>query len=139
MGPITILASSTLPCNQYYFNYERSKDIACPEDHIKERGKQMRTVWDIPNNKERHEIQFGKHPTQKPIRLLKRMLEISAQPGQILIVPFAGSGSECVAAQEFGMHFVAFETDPDYIEICQKRLAHKTYNLASLSLSVATP
>jgi len=107
---------------KYYFAYDRSKDLACPEDLLKEKGKQMRTVWDIPNNKKRDEIQFGKHPTQKPIRLLTRMLQVSADKGHVLLVPFAGAGSDCVAAKELGIRFLAFENDPQYVEICRKRL-----------------
>ena len=109
---------------KYYFNYKRSKEMLCPEDNLKIEGKQMRTIWDIPNNKKRVEILFGKHPTQKPIRLLKRMLEISAQKGQILLVPFSGSGSECVAAKELGFRFLAFETEQKYIDISKKRLTN---------------
>jgi len=106
---------------KYYFAYEKSKDMVCPEDCFKKQGKQMRTVWDIPNNKKRQEIQFGKHPTQKPIRLLTRMLEISAKKGDIILVPFAGSGSDCVAAKTLGIRFLAFENDEHYFEICRKR------------------
>ncbi len=107
---------------EYYFAYDRSRNTAYPEDHLKKYGKQMRTVWDIPNNKKREEIQFGKHPTQKPIRLLKRMLDISANKGDILLVPFAGIGSECIAAKESGLRFLAFENNPQYVKICRKRL-----------------
>lgn len=107
---------------RYYFPYDRSKDMPCPEDLLKEQGKQMRTVWDIPNNKKRDELKFGKHPTQKPIRLLTRMLDLSADEGHVLLVPFAGAGSDCVAAQNLGIHFLAFENDPTYVDICAKRL-----------------
>jgi len=107
---------------KYYFAYERSKNLICPEDLLKEKGKQMRTVWDIPNNKKRIELQWGKHPTQKPIRLLNRMLQISADKGHILLVPFAGAGSDCVAAKALGIRFLAFEKDPKYVEICEKRI-----------------
>ena len=107
---------------QYYFDYEKSKEMDCPGDLLKFRGKQMRTVWDIPNNKEKHEILFGKHPTQKPIRLLKRMLSISAKEGDVLLVPFAGAGSDCIAARELGIHFLGFEIDPQFISICNERL-----------------
>jgi len=117
---------------KYYFNYEKSKEMSYPEDNLKKKDRQMRTVWDIPNNKKRDEIAYGKHPTQKPIRLLMRMLEISAQKGQLLIAPFAGSGSDCVAAKELGISFLAFENDPEYIEICKRRLSKdnssKEYN-----------
>lgn len=107
---------------RYYFAYEDSKSMACPEDELKEQGKQMRTVWDIPNNKKREEIQFGKHPTQKPIRLLTRMLQLSARKGDILLVPFAGAGSDCIAAKKLGIHFIAFETNPEYVNIGIRRL-----------------
>lgn len=107
---------------KYFFNYEAAKNLTYPEDLLKAPGKQMRTVWDIPNNKDPEEILHGKHPTQKPLRLLKRMLTISAKPGHICLVPFAGSGSECVAAQVTGLHFIAFENDHRYVEICNKRI-----------------
>ena len=107
---------------KYYFAYDRSKAMSCPEDCLKEQGKQMRTVWDIPNNKKREEIQFGKHPTQKPVRLLTRMLELSAKEGDVLLVPFAGSGSDCIAAKKLGIRYLAFENDRHYVEICDKRL-----------------
>jgi DNA modification methylase len=93
-----------------------------PEDLLKTQGKQMRTVWDVPNNKEREELAYGKHPTQKPVRLLKRMLKISARPGDLLLVPFAGSGSDCVAAHELGINFVGFETDAEYVRISNDRV-----------------
>lgn len=108
---------------QYFFNYEAARAMECPEDALKTPGKQLRTVWDIPNNKDREELRHGKHPTQKPLRLLQRMLAISAKPGDVVLVPFAGSGSECVAARNFGAHFLAAETMPEYLEICHRRLA----------------
>jgi site-specific DNA-methyltransferase (adenine-specific) len=107
---------------KYYFAYDNSKNMPCPEDGLKGAGKQMRTVWDIPNNKKREELLHGKHPTQKPVRLLTRMLEISAKKEDILLVPFAGAGSDCVAAKHLGIHFVAFETDSQYVDICNKRV-----------------
>ena len=107
---------------KYCFNYEKSKDLSFPEDLMKKAGKQMRTVWDVPNNKERHELAHGKHPTQKPLRLSRRMLALSAFPGCRIIVPFAGAGTECVAAKEMGYEYLAFETNPEYVEIVNRRL-----------------
>ena len=96
--------------------------MCSPEDLLKTQGKQMRTVWDVPNNKKREELAFGKHPTQKPVRLLKRMLEISARPGALLLVPFSGSGSDCVAAQELGINFLGFETDAEFVRVSNYRV-----------------
>lgn len=109
---------------EYNFNYEKSKAYFSTEDKLKETGKQMRTVWDIPNNKAKDELVYGKHPTQKPLRLTKRMLEISAPEHAKILVPFAGSGTECVAAKELGLDYLAFETDARYMRIAEERLSH---------------
>lgn len=63
------------------------------------------------------------HPTQKPLKLCDKLIR-SAKPlnGGLLIVPFVGSGSECVKAKQLGMDFLGFETNLDYIEIAKKRL-----------------
>jgi len=106
----------------YCFNYDIAKAMATPEDLLKEQGKQMRTVWDVPNNKKREELAFGKHPTQKPVRLLKRMIELSTRPGDFLLVPFAGSGSDCIAAKSCGVNFIGFETDADYVRMSNERI-----------------
>jgi site-specific DNA-methyltransferase (adenine-specific) len=106
----------------YNFNYEHSKEGDFSYDQLKAPGKQMRTVWDLPNNKPREEQAFGKHPAQKPVRLARRFIQLSARPGDLCLVPFAGSGSECVAAKQEGLCFIGFETDPAYVKIAGQRL-----------------
>lgn len=106
----------------YNFNYEHSKEGDFSDDQLKAPGKQMRTVWDLPNNKPREEQAFGKHPAQKPVRLAKRFIQLSARPGDLCLAPFAGSGSECVAAKQEGLRFIGFDTDPAYVEIARQRL-----------------
>ncbi len=106
----------------YRFNYEHSKSGDFSNDKLKSPDKQMRTVWDLPNNKPRHELAHGKHPAHKPVRLARRFIQLSAGPGDICLVPFAGSGSECVAAREEDLHYVGFETDPLYVKIANARL-----------------
>jgi len=106
----------------YRFNYEHSKAGDFSDDELKAPGKQMRTVWDLPNNKPRQELAHGKHPAQKPVRLARRFMQLSAAPGDICLVPFAGSGSECVAAQQEGLHYIGFETDQAYVDIATARL-----------------
>ncbi|EGL54487.1 llaDCHIB [Methylophaga aminisulfidivorans MP] len=107
---------------KYNFNYEKSKEMTFPGDMMKLEGKQMRTVWDIPNNKLKSELEHGKHPTQKPLRVSKRILEISAKSNDKVLIPFAGSGTECIAAMELGLEFLAYENDPEYFELAQRRL-----------------
>lgn len=107
---------------QYYYDYEYTKNTDFPEDQIKQVGKQMRTVWDIPNNKSRDELAYGKHPTQKPIRLLKRMILSSTKEGDLVFTPFSGSGSECVAAKMTGRKYCGFELNEEYYNISLERL-----------------
>lgn len=94
---------------------------------LKEAGKQMRTVWDIPNNKAKEEMQFGSHPTQKPIRVAERILLISGVEGGTLLVPFAGSGTEMVAGLNYGMNVIGFEIEPEFYDIAKKRLDNAVY------------
>lgn len=108
----------------YYFDYEYSKNGDFSDDTLKSVGKQMRTVWDLSNNKKQDELKYGKHPTQKPIKVLTRMIKISSKPGDILLTPFAGAGSECVAAKITGRHYIGFELEKEYCEIAEKRLEH---------------
>lgn len=107
---------------KYTFNYEDIKKRHFPEDLLKKPGKQMRTVWDIPNNKESEELKFGNHPTQKPIRISERIILSTSKPNEIILVPFCGSGTECVAAIKLDRNFISFEIDKPYIEIANKRI-----------------
>lgn len=107
---------------KYIFNYEEAKAFSANFDMLKEAGKQMRTVWDIPNNKAKSEIQFGSHPTQKPERVAERILLIAGVKGGTLLVPFAGSGTEMVAGIKYGMNVIGFEIEQEYFDIAKLRL-----------------
>jgi site-specific DNA-methyltransferase (adenine-specific) len=62
------------------------------------------------------------HPTQKPLELITRLLKSCKQESGIVVVPFAGSGTECVAAQSLGMPFIGIELNPEYVHLCETRL-----------------
>lgn len=108
----------------YYFDYEYSKDGEFPGDELKKQGKQMRTVWDLSNNKQKDELKYGKHPTQKPVKILTRMIKLSSKEGDIMLTPFSGAGSECVAAKMTGRHYIGFELEESYCKIAEERLQH---------------
>ena len=110
---------------EYLFNYQDVKAAFFPEDGLKKRGKQLRTVWDIPNNKMKEELRFGTHPTQKPLRLTERMLLISALRGGRLLVPFVGSGTEIIAGLHYGMECVGFENEPEYFGLARQRVTEE--------------
>ena len=65
------------------------------------------------------------HPTQKPLALCEKLIlscKQSAADGYVL-VPFAGSGSECVAAKKIGLPFIGIELNEGYVHLCKERLA----------------
>ncbi len=106
----------------YYFNYEDVKAANFKEDKLKKQGKQLRTVWDIPNNKKPVELSFGKHPTQKPLRVLERMLLISGKQEGRLLIPFLGSGSDVIAGLKYNMQCVGFEVEEEYFDLACRRI-----------------
>ena len=75
---------------------------------------------------EKHEI--IKHPTQKPLEISRKLIS-SAMPKKdgVVLVPFVGTGSECVVAKELGQSFIGFEINPDYIRIAEKFLSNTRF------------
>lgn len=110
---------------KYKFNYELSKNGDYEYDFLKTPGKQMRTVWGISNNKNKWELKFGKHPTQKPYRLIKRLIELTTDENDMVLVPFCGSGTECLTAKKLKRHFVSYEINAEYIDLAKKRINDK--------------
>jgi len=84
-------------------------------------GKQMKSVWPIlpPATQEK---EFGKHPTQKPLELLNRILLSSSNTGDLVLDPFMGSGTTGVAAVQLKRKFVGIELDSIYINTAVKRI-----------------
>jgi site-specific DNA-methyltransferase (adenine-specific) len=107
---------------KYRFNYEEVKCADFAGDGLKIPGKQLRTVWDIPNNKTSKEHEFGSHPTQKPLRLTQRLFTIAGTPGGRVLIPFLGSGTEAVAAAGYGMKALGFEIELEYFSLACQRL-----------------
>lgn len=93
-------------------------------------GRQAGDVWRFPTLAgRRFAAERTKHPTQKPLALSRRLIEHFSNVGDLVVVPFAGSGSECVAAIEAGRRFVGSEINPDYVKIAEDRLAESTPHL----------
>lgn len=70
--------------------------------------------WSMPENTD--------HPTQKPEKLLAKIIRASTNPGDLILDPFAGSGTTAVVAKKLGRNFVAIEADEDYCLLAAKRL-----------------
>ena len=70
------------------------------------------------------------HPTQKSIHILKPLIESFTTPGQLVLDPFAGSGSTCVAAQRTGRHYIGIELDAAHHQTATTRLADEARRAA---------
>ena len=64
----------------------------------------------------------GLHPTQKPVSLMKALIELTTIQEQIVLDPFCGSGSTLVAARDLNRNFLGFDISQEYVEIAKKRL-----------------
>ena len=83
----------------------------------------MTNVWDFEPDRGKSKT---KHPTQKPAAICDRIINISSNAGDVVLIPFAGSGSECVSAAKLKRDFIGFELEPEYIEIANQRLESLT-------------
>ena len=63
------------------------------------------------------------HTTVKPVAFMRWLVRIVAPPGGVVLDPFAGSGTTCMAAKAAGFHYVGIELDEDYAEIARRRVA----------------
>lgn len=124
-----ILWAAKSKYSKHTFNYERMKKIAG--------GKQMRSVWmdigkeeaaddiwiiNTPTAEEKH---FGKHPTQKPLALMERIILASTAPNDIVLDPFTGSSTTGVAAIRHDRRFIGIDNNKEYLELSVKRITEE--------------
>lgn len=94
------------------FNYDLMKKL--------NDGKQMTDVWRMPAIG-RWEKTCGKHPTQKPLRLLVRMILASTNPGDWILDPFSGSSTTGIAANLCGRRFAGLEQEEEFCKLSKAR------------------
>lgn len=106
---------------KHVFNYKDMKYGDWHEnDQIKNKDKQMRSVWAI-NTPRKNEKKHGKHPTQKPLDLLERIVLASTKKGDIVLDPFTGSSTTGIAAIKHGRKFLGVDKEKDYLKLSKKR------------------
>lgn len=84
-------------------------------------------VWSIPILDYRSLRDWKPHPTQKPVRLIRYLLEQYTNEEDLVLDPFIGSGTTAVAAKWMKRHYIGFEIDPKYFQIAQDRLITKVW------------
>lgn len=130
----TLIWARKNKATKHYFNYAYMREGNWKEDFLKKAGKQMRSVWAIgtPKGIERT---FGKHPTQKPIALLKRVVLASTKKGDYILDPFTGSSTTGLAAYLYGRSFIGIDTKKEYLDLSIKRFEELEGNLKGKQLS----
>ena len=129
----TVIWAAKSKESKHKFNYQLMKQIAG--------GKQMRSVWidievgDQPQDiwsiitPSREEKKYGKHPTQKPIALLERIILASSDPGDAILDPFTGSSTTGVAAIRQRRSFIGIDNDVGFLEVSVNRLKEEEENI----------
>ncbi len=106
--------------SKHVFNYELMKEVAG--------GKQMKSVWKLPSVSNAEKT-FGKHPTQKPLAVVRRAVLASSNEGDVVFDPFCGSGTTGVICKQEGRRFVGMDKEVAYLKMAVKRLNASTiYN-----------
>jgi site-specific DNA-methyltransferase (adenine-specific) len=105
-------AKKSLKKSKHLFNYSIMKEL--------NDNKQMKDVWKFSLTRP-SEKKEGKHPTQKPLELLKRIIISSTIENQIVLDPFCGSGTTGIACAELKRNFIGIDNEKHYLDITLKR------------------
>ena len=116
----TLLWAAKGPECRHTFNYDLMKNGSWPGDSLKHPHRQMRSVWSIPAPKP-GEKRFGRHPTQKPLELLVRIILASSREGDLVLDPFTGSSTTGLACLRTGRRFIGVDREEEYLELSVKR------------------
>ena len=109
----TIIWAAKNTKSKHIFNYKDMK--------LLNNNKQMKDVWSMTAPK-KDEKKFGKHPTQKPLELLNRILLATTKEKDIVLDPFAGSGTTGLACKINNRSFIGIELEKKYVNLSRKRI-----------------
>ena len=86
-------------------------------------GRRLRTIWDIPTEPRKRGVgEPDDHPAVMPAALARRCVEITSRPDDVVLDPYAGSGTTLTAAQELGRRWVGVELKSEFISLMKRRL-----------------
>ena len=113
----TIIWAAKSYKSRHIFNYKDMKAVS---------GKQMKSTWQdlfwAITPPKREEKTHGKHPTQKPLQLLERIISAASGKGDIVLDPFNGHGTTGIAAFRLNRKYIGIELEKSYLEATKKRL-----------------
>lgn len=108
----TILWAKKSEKSKHCFNYDLMKGL--------NNGKQMKDVWQLTAPKKEEKL-FGKHPTQKPEKLLELIIKASTNENDLILDPFCGSGTTGIVAKKLNRKFIGIDNSSEFLEISKKR------------------
>ena len=108
-----VIWSSKNKKSKHFFNYPLMRKI--------NDGKQMKDVWKM-TSPGKNEKRFGKHPTQKPEKLLERIILSSSNEGDLVLDPFQGSGTTGVISKKLNRRYIGIDLDSEFLDISIKRI-----------------
>lgn len=85
------------------------------------KGVPLSDTWELPFLNPKAKERTG-YPTQKPLHLLERIIELSSQEGDLVLDPFCGSGTSCVAAKLLKRNYIGIDISASAVQVSQKRL-----------------
>ena len=104
--------------------------FADPPYFLSNGGKQMKDVWTGALTPPREKT-FGKHPTQKPLYLLEKIILASTREGDTVLDPFCGSSTTGVACKMSGRKFIGVDNNAEFIALSKERLIHTQWKSAT--------
>lgn len=116
----TVLWAGKDSKSKHYFNYQKMKK--------ENSNKQMKDVWTFTSAR-KSEKSEGRHPTQKPLALLDRIITASTDKGGIILDPFLGSGTTSVSAMLNGRNSIGIEQNKEFCSLAKKRIKLVQKNL----------
>lgn len=114
-NPIPMCNGSWLPDIEYCLVF---KEAGTPKYND---GYEFKSKWYISGINQKDKILY-EHPTIKPLPLVKKHLQHSCTKGMVVLDPFSGSGTTCMACKELGIDYIGFEIDKNYYEKSLERL-----------------
>lgn len=112
----TILWAKKNPKAKHKFNYQAMRKINDPAV-----DKQMLSLWKIMPPRKSEKL-LGKHPTQKPISLLNRIVEAATNEGDVVLDPFVGSGTTALACINYNRKFIGIDESDEYLALAKLRI-----------------
>lgn len=107
------------PSGKCAYKRNRSGGVVLTKE---KKGVPLSDVWDMPYLNPKARERCG-YPTQKPVKLLQRIIELVTDEGDVVVDPFCGSGTTCVAAKSLGRRFLGIDKSEEAVSLARNRLS----------------